>query len=94
MTNIMENELNTATGGSMYQTSVDSQALHFKGFMDEEFSFTDLLFHWCTDSAKVDAGWAKAGITCVSDPWDSNNRYYRSNKRISRRTALKTIGIL
>lgn len=93
MEKIMENRLNMVTGGSFDETSIDSQALYFKGFMDEQFDVSDLVFHWLSESAKVDAGWAKAGITCVTCPFYSN-RYYIKNKRISRDTAMKMIGII
>ena len=89
----MENELNTVTGGSCNEASLDSEALHLKGFMDEQFGTIEMLFHWPTDSAKVDEGWAKAGITSETLLFDYN-RYYYKGKRISRRTAMHKIGIV
>ena len=89
----MDNELNMVAGGTPYETAIDSQALCFKGFMDEQFTEWDLVFNWCTDSAKVDAGWAKAGITSVTRPWNYN-RYYYKGKRISRDDAMKLIGVI
>ena len=92
MKKIMENKLNSVTGGDFGETAFDSQALQFKGYMDEEFSGLDMIFHWLTNSAKVDEGWAKAGITCVTCPFDSN-RYYLNGKRISQDDAMHHIGI-
>ena len=46
MTKIMENELNMVTGGDVVDTAVDSQALYYKGLMDEQFFFLDMLFNW------------------------------------------------
>ena len=89
----MDNELNMVAGGDIYITAVDSQALYYKGYMDEQFDSWDLTFNWCTDSAKVDKGWAKAGITSVTKPF-STNRYYYKGKRISRDTAMKLIGVI
>ena len=91
MTKIMENKLNMVTGGTIDQTIFDSNALYSKGYMDEEVGSFDITFHWNTASPKVDAGWAKAGITCVTCPF-GNNRYYMNNKRIARCVAMKTIG--
>ena len=92
MTKITEKELNMVAGGTFGETAFDSEALHFKGYMDEEFSSWDMMFHWLTYSAKVDEGWAKAGITSVTCPFDLN-RYYVNGKRISRDTAMHLIGI-
>ena len=93
MEKIMEKELNMVTGGNFEETSLDSQALCFEGFMDEQFDVSDLVFHWLRDSAKVDTGWAKAGITCVTCPFYSN-RYYVNNRRITRDTAMRMIGVI
>ena len=93
MSALREDEMNMVAGGYYDEAAFDSEALHLKGFMDEKFSSLEMLFHWPTDSAKVKAGWAKAGITC--DPclftW---NKYYKGNKKISQRTAIHLIGII
>ena len=91
MTKIMENKLNMVTGGDFAQSGFDSRVLHSAGYMDEDRDTFDLMFHWNKESPKVDAGWAKAGITCVTCPF-GNNRYYMNNKRIARCVAMKTIG--
>ena len=93
MTKIMENKLNKVTGGDFWETALDSEALYFKGLMDEEFSSTELMFHWIKDSDKVDKGWAKAGITSVTSPFGSN-KYFYNGKRISQKTAMRIIGVL
>ena len=93
MTKIMKNELNMVTGGDVVDTAVDSQALYYKGLMDEQFFFLDMLFNWCKDSAKVDAGWAKAGIRSVTRPTDSNEYYY-NGKKISRMNAMRLIDVI
>ena len=92
MTKMIDKELNMVNGGTFGQTAFDSQALHFKGYMDEEFSAWDMVIHWIKNSAKVDAGWARAGIRCVSSP-TGDNSYYIGGKRISEKAALHYIGI-
>lgn len=54
--------------------------------MDESVDTSDLLFHWESSSAKVDEGWAKLGITCVTNPADFNDYFYLG-KKISRKEA-------
>ena len=93
MTKINDNKLNMVTGGNFGQTAFDSQALHFKGYMDEEFSEWDMIFHWVKNSAKVDAGWARAGIRCVTVPFAGRNQYYKDGKSISEKDALHYIGL-
>ena len=91
MENIMEKELNMVTGGYMLETEDDSDALQKAGYMDCSYCLGELIVRWVDYSANVDAGWAKAGITCVTCPF-GNNRYYMNNKRIARCVAMKTIG--
>ena len=91
MTKITEKELNMVAGGTFGETAFDSEALHFKGYMDEEFSSWDMMFHWLTYSAKVDEGWAKAGITSVTRPF-SANKYFKDGKEISEDMAWYMIG--
>lgn len=91
MKKIMENELNTVTGGYMMETSDDSFELQKDGYMDHSYILGELMIHWVDYSAQVDAGWAKAGITSVSKPFGSN-RYFKDGKEISRELALYMIG--
>ena len=86
MTKIMENEMNMVTGGDFWETSDDSCALKHHGYMDESFSPAELMAHWIKNSAKVDQGWAKVGITCVTCPFGAN-RYYKDGKQISQNLA-------
>ena len=93
MTKITDNKLNMVSGGYMDETADDSQALYYVGLMNEQFFFTDMLFHWCKYSAKVDKGWAKAGIRSVTHPASYNEYYYNGNK-ITRKDAMKIIGVI
>ena len=92
MTKIKENKLNTVTGGYYVDTAIDSMALKYAGCMSEEFSKWHLIFNWIEDSRKVDEGWRKAGILCVTRFWDDNS-YYSRGKQISRKEAMRMIGI-
>ena len=91
MTKIMEKELNMVTGGTIFETAADSQALYSKNCMPEEYNFIDLLFDWVELSKRVDEGWLNAGIISVSSPGGSN-RYLKNHKEITRKEALQTIG--
>ena len=91
MLKIMENELNTVTGGTIFGTASDSQALYSKNLMNEEYNFIDLLFDWVELSKRVDEGWLNAGIISVSNPTGSN-RYLKNHKEITRKEALQSIG--
>ena len=91
MTKIMENKLNTVTGGTIFETAADSQALYSKHCMNEEYNFIDLMFDWVELSKRVDEGWLNAGIISVSNPTGSN-KYLKNHKEITRKEALETIG--
>ena len=82
MKKINEKELNMVTGGNIGQTAYDSVLLCSKGYMDEEVDILDLVFHWTRDSAKVDKGWARAGIDCITTP-GGGNKYSKNGKQIS-----------
>lgn len=79
----MENELNMVTGGDIDQTSLDSRVLKDYGLIDSHYSEAQLMIHWVKYSAKVDAAWAKIGITCVTCPFYANRYYNKDGKRIS-----------
>ena len=91
MTKIMEEKLNTVTGGNMIETAADSQALYEKRLMNEEYNVVDLMFEWNKLSRRVDEGWFNAGIVSVTSPF-GKNKYRRYGKEISRDQALKIIG--
>ena len=91
MLKIREEELNMITGGDLLETEEDSAALRAAGYMEHEYSVGHLMFNWISDSAQVDAGWKKAGITSVTKPFGAN-RYYKDGKEISEDLALFMIG--
>ena len=78
-----DEELDNVAGGSIGQTSGDSKILYDYGLMDKYFGNIPAMFYWKSKSAEVDAGWAKAGITCVTKPF-GNNQYFINGKEISR----------
>ena len=78
-----EEESEQVNGGNLFQTSNDSDFLKHIGIMNESVDTSDLTFHWESCSAKVDDGWSKLGITCVTNPADFNEYYYMG-KKISR----------
>ena len=86
-----EEELNMVTGGTIFETAADSQALYSKHCMNEEYNFIDLLFDWVELSKRVDEGWLNAGIISVSSP-NHSNKYLKNWKEITRKEALKSIG--
>lgn len=88
---IREDELNRITGGDMIETAADSQALYQKGCMSEYYDVIDLMFEWVELSRRVDNGWGRAGVVCVSKPFKSNE-YIRNGKEITRKEALQHIG--
>ena len=60
------------------------------GYMSDMYTEGDLLFNWVEDSAEVDGGWRRAGITCVSN-FAAFNEYYKDGKQISRGEAIKML---
>ena len=80
---LSDDELEQVAGGSIRDTTGDSEILYDYGCMDEYFSTVPATFHWKTKSAAVDAGWARAGITCVTKPF-GDNQYFLNGKEISR----------
>ncbi len=90
MTELMNKELNMVAGGNIIETSTDSYLLYGTGHMSDIYTEGDLIFNWAEDSAKVDAGWRDAGITCVSNPI-SFNAYFKDGKQISRGDAIRML---
>ena len=91
MKKIMDKELNMVNGGTIAETAYDSWALYDKKYIDEDYSIAGVIFHWLTYSAKVDEGWAKAGITSVTKPF-SFNQYFKDGKEINQAMAWHMIG--
>ena len=87
MTKQIDKELNMVAGGNIFETSTDSYLLYSAGYMSDMYTEADLIFNWVEDSAKVDGGWSRAGVTCVSQI-ASSNEYYYGGKQISRGEAM------
>ena len=84
-----DEELEQVAGGRFDETTFDSHLLYDYGIVSE-WHDEGLLFHWKSHSAEVDAGWSKAGITCVTKPF-SKNQYFAGSKEISRDEAVKIL---
>lgn len=80
---LSDEELDGVAGGNIGQTTVDSKFLYEHGLVDDWHGEFHMLFNWKSDSAEVDAGWSKAGITCVTKPGGAN-LYFMGGKEISR----------
>ena len=78
-----DEELEQVAGGTIGQTAGDSKILYDYGLMDRHYGTIPVMFYWKSKSAEVDAGWAKAGITCVTKPF-GNNQYFLDGREISR----------
>ena len=78
-----EEKLDNVAGGTVGETSEDSQYLYDYGLVDDYHDNLHTIFYWHSDSKAVDEGWAKAGITCVTKPCGSN-QYFRDGKEITR----------
>ena len=77
-----DEELDQVAGGNVGQTVVDSRLLYDYGLVDDWHGDFHMTFHWKSDSAAVDAGWSKAGITCVTKAW-GDNQYFMGGKEIT-----------
>ena len=87
---LTDDELDEVAGGTIGQTAGDSKILYDYGLMDRHYGTIPVMFYWKSKSAEVDAGWAKAGITCVTKPFGSN-QYFLNGKEISQDDAWKII---
>lgn len=76
-----DEELDNVAGGTGGQTYNDSKLLYEYGFADTWHTDLHFMFHW-GDSAEVDEGWRKAGITCVTKPF-KDNQYFMDGKEIT-----------
>ena len=81
-----DEELDNVSGGNVGQTVADSQLLYEHGLVNEYHGKTHTFFNWKSASAEVDAGWAKAGITCVTKFgfFRESNKYFKDGKEITR----------
>ena len=86
---LSDDELDKVAGGHTVSTAYDSQFLQKMGFMDKSYNDFESFFGWSSISKSVDSGWAKAGITCVTD-FFNNNKYFKDGKEVSRYEAYKT----
>ncbi len=91
MTKLMDKELNMVAGGNIIETSTDSYLLYNAGYMSDMYTEGDLIFNWVEDSADVDEGWRRVGVTCVTSFADFN-KYYKDGKQISRGEAVRMLG--
>ena len=78
-----DDELDKVAGGHMTEVANDSSFLYEHGLVDDYHGGMHTTLHWKSDSAAVDAGWAKAGITCVTKFID-DNLYFKDGKQITR----------
>ena len=78
-----DEELDQVAGGTVVQTVDDSKLLYDYGLVDDWNGKAHTLFNWKSDSAIVDGGWSKAGITCVTK-FDKMNKYFMGGKEITR----------
>ena len=80
-------DLELVSGGSVQETADDTQYLYDAGLMSERLYPIDFMFwNWTENSAKVDAGWARAGITCVTK-YIGINEYYYQGRQITQNEA-------
>ncbi len=84
---LSDEELSMVAGGTKSQTGDDSKLLYEHGLLNNWFYIGS---DWIEKSAEVDAGWAKAGITCVTK-LGSNNLYFMDGRQISRDEAYKHV---
>ena len=83
-----EDELDNVAGGSSGGTARDSQFLYEHGLIDSySGNGLSILLRWNSESAAVDAGWSKAGITCVTKPC-KENLYFKDGKEITHDEAI------
>ena len=86
-----DEELSMVAGGTKSETEKDNELLYDHGLMDHApAGSTSTGIFWLSISAEVDAGWSKAGITCVTK-LGSNNLYFMDGRQISRDEAYKHV---
>ena len=82
---LSDEELEQVSGGGTRQTIGDDNFLTSFGYMEKKYR--GYLFDWVENSAKVDAGWAKAGVTCCTVFGCGDNKYWIGGNRVSRKEA-------
>ena len=91
MEKLTDEQLEMINGGSVVETADDSKYLKARGLIDDDFGELYCFFNWGTASAKVDAGWAKVGVTCVTK-YGEKNLYFYQGKQITRGEAHMLLG--
>ena len=91
MEKLTDEQLEMINGGSFVETADDSKYLKARGLIDDDFGDLYCMFNWGTASAKVDAGWAKVGVTCVTK-YGEKNLYFYQGKQITRGEAHMLLG--
>jgi len=84
-----DDELDNVAGGGTMQTLGDQDFLSMLGYTTKT-GFTDpfiAAFKWEKISSAVDAGWAKAGVTCVTKFGCPDNLYFINGQQVSRKEA-------
>ena len=81
-------ELKVVSDGFLSEIVHDSAALKDLGLLDRTVGDIYTLFNWDESTAFVEAGWAKAGIVCVTRE-GSHNSYFYQGKEIRRDDALE-----
>ena len=85
-----DEELDNVAGGGTRQTSGDEDFLAAMGYM-KGGSGTDYLFGWKGNSAAVDDGWSKAGVTSVTKFGCPDNLYFIGGKQVKRKEAFSHV---
>ena len=81
-------QLGKVSGGNTVETNKDVVLLTRLGLINEFIGSLDIAFDWENSSAKVDAAWAKVGITSVTK-YVYLNEYYYQGKSITRKEAVQ-----
>ena len=84
-------ELNMVNGGTLSETSEDSQILKKKGYMKFSYDQVMMFLKWREGAKEVAMGWGRAGIKCEPNII-SANRYFKNDEEITRGKALEMIG--
>ena len=80
---LKDKELDRVTGGNRFETLCDSKFLYDYGLVSDWHGEFHMTFNWISDSAEIDDGWKKAGITSVTT-FVGYNEYFLGGKKLSR----------